>query len=76
MLASTEVPRECLVIPELVTFERLDAGVPAWTDRLRALVDAPRCDPIAANQRVAASPFAIAHSAAALGRLYRDGVLA
>jgi glycosyltransferase involved in cell wall biosynthesis len=76
VLASTEVPRECVVIPELVTFERLDAGASAWTDRLLALVESTRCDPIAANQRVAASAFAIAHSATTLERLYRDGVLA
>jgi len=76
VLASTEVPRECVVIPELVTFEHLDAGLSVWADRLLGQVDAPRGDPIAANQRVAASPFAITHSAAALTRLYRDGVLA
>jgi glycosyltransferase involved in cell wall biosynthesis len=76
VLASTEVPRECVVIPEIVTFERLDMGVSAWADRLLRLMDAPRLDPIAANRRVAASPFAIAHSAAALTRLYGADVLA
>jgi glycosyltransferase involved in cell wall biosynthesis len=76
VLASTEVPRECVVIPELVRFEPLDAGVSAWADHLIKLVGAPRLDPLAANQRVAASRFSIEHSAASLEQLYRDGVLA
>jgi glycosyltransferase involved in cell wall biosynthesis len=76
VLASDTTPRECLVMPELVSFLSLDAGVEAWRDRLLALLAAPRHDPDLANRRLAASPFAIAHSAAKLERLYRDGVLA
>jgi glycosyltransferase involved in cell wall biosynthesis len=76
VLASTAVPRECVVIPELVRFEPLDAGVVAWADRLLGLVDTPRADPVACNSRLAASPFSIGHSANALARLYRDGVKA
>jgi glycosyltransferase involved in cell wall biosynthesis len=76
VLASSEVPRECVVIPELVRFQRLEDGVSVWADQLLRLIDGPRPDPIAANRRLAASPFSIAYSAAALERLYRDGVLA
>jgi len=76
VLASTEVPRECVVIPELVRFQRLEDGVPAWAEQLLQLVNGPRFDALAANRHIAASPFAIAHSAKALERLYRDGVLA
>ncbi len=72
VLASTGVPRECVVIPELVRFLELDAGATVWRDELLGLAHAPRIDPIEANRRVAASPFAIAHSAARLTELYRS----
>lgn len=73
VLASTGVPRECVVIPELVRFLELDAGAEAWREALTALVRAPRADPLEANRRVAASPFAISHSARQLAELYRPG---
>ena len=76
VLASTEVPRECVVIPELVRFQRLDEGVTAWAGQILDVIEAARIDPVLANGQIAASPFSIAHSAAALERLYRDGVLA
>ena len=76
VLASTAVPRECVVIPQLVRFQSLNDGVSAWSEQLLRLIDRPRLDPIAANHQVAASPFSIAHSAGALERLYRDGILA
>ena len=76
VLTSSEAPRECVVIPELVRFQDLDDGVSTWAEQLRLLVDGPRMDPVAANRRLAVSPFSIEHSAAALERLYRDGVLA
>lgn len=73
VLASTGIPRECVVIPELVRFLDLNAGAGVWRDELLALVRAPRVDAAAANRCVAASPFAIAHSAARLADLYRSG---
>jgi glycosyltransferase involved in cell wall biosynthesis len=76
VLASAAAPRECVVIPELVRFQSVDDGVAAWAGQLLGMTQAPRIDPVVANSRVAASPFSIAHSAAALERLYRDGVLA
>jgi glycosyltransferase EpsF len=73
VLASTGVPGECVVIPELVRFLGVDAGAAVWRDGLLALVRAPRVDAADANRRVAASPFAIAHSAHRLAELYRSG---
>ncbi|MEJ0065396.1 MAG: glycosyltransferase [Caulobacteraceae bacterium] len=75
VLASTGTPRECVVIPELVRFQSVDEGVTAWAGQLLAMIEGPRIDPVVAKGRLAASPFSIAHSAAALERLYRDGVL-
>jgi glycosyltransferase involved in cell wall biosynthesis len=75
VLASAETPREGVVIPELVQFERLDAGPAQWADRLLALLGAPKVDPLAANARVAASAFSIGQSARNLAALYRSGTL-
>jgi glycosyltransferase involved in cell wall biosynthesis len=75
VLASTEVPRECVVIPQLVRFLKLDDGVAVWAEQLLAAIDRPRLDPAHANRQVAASAFSIQHSARSLERLYRDGVL-
>lgn len=76
VLASTSVPRECVVVPGLVRFLSLEAGGEAWRDALLAMLDAPRPDAASANRQVAASPFAIAHSARRLADLYRTGALA
>lgn len=76
VLASAAVPRECVVVPQLVQFQDQDDGVAVWAEQLLAAIDRPRMDPADANRQVAASAFSIQHSAAALERLYRDGVLA
>jgi glycosyltransferase involved in cell wall biosynthesis len=73
VLASTGVPQECVVVPELVRFLGVDAGGAAWRDALLSTVRAPRVDAALANRRVAASPFAIAHSARRLAELYGSG---
>ena len=75
VLASTGVPRECVVIPELMRFLSLDAGAEAWRDALLAMLAARRPHAAEANRRVAASPFAIAQSARRLAELYRTGAL-
>ncbi len=75
VLASTAVPRECVVVPELVRFQKLDAGEAQWAADLLQLA-AQRRDAASANTRVSASAFAIDNSARALFRLYRDGLLA
>jgi glycosyltransferase EpsF len=75
VLASTAVPRECVVVPELVRFRDTADGAAAWAADLLDLARQPR-NPTEANRRVAASAFAIEHSARALLRLYGEGVLA
>jgi glycosyltransferase involved in cell wall biosynthesis len=71
VLASTKVPVECVVVPELVRFKEVEEGEAAWADELLQLAGQPR-DILGANQRVAASAFAIEHSAQAVVRLYRS----
>ena len=74
VLASTAVPRECAVVPELLRFQDLSAGIECWVDDLLDLAALSRnvCD---ANRRVSASAFAIHNSAHALAKLYRTGSL-
>jgi glycosyltransferase involved in cell wall biosynthesis len=75
VLASTTVPREAAVIPELVRFQSLDASEERWVEDLIQLADEPPTDHTAANARVAASAFSIDHSARALVNLYSSGLL-
>jgi glycosyltransferase involved in cell wall biosynthesis len=74
VLASTAVPRECVVVPGLVRFRDPDDGVASWAADLLSLAARPR-DISAANRQVAASAFSIEHSCRALLRLYGQGVL-
>ena len=69
VLASTAAPRECIVVPELVRFREVAADPAGWAAELSERLVAPR-DLAGANARVAASPFAIANSAAALEAIY------
>jgi glycosyltransferase involved in cell wall biosynthesis len=72
VLASTAVPRECCVVPDLVEFEALSSGETVWAERALQMLDRPR-DVSAANARVARSAFAISNSARALRHLYTTG---
>jgi glycosyltransferase involved in cell wall biosynthesis len=72
VLASTNVPVECVVVPELVRFKDVEEGEAAWADELLQLAGQPR-DIVGANQRVAASAFAIESSSIALLRVYGEG---
>jgi glycosyltransferase involved in cell wall biosynthesis len=74
VLASDRVPRECVVIPELVNFEDVNAGEIVWASQLLNLASQPR-DHIHANQSVAKSPFSIEASAQVLAQLYQEGIL-
>lgn len=71
VLASTDVPSECVVVPELVRFKDVEDGVSAWADDLLQLAGQPP-DIQDANQRVASSAFAIESSSRALLQLYRE----
>jgi glycosyltransferase involved in cell wall biosynthesis len=75
ILVSDAVPRECVVVPELVRFQKVEEGEAAWAANLHQLAMQHRNIP-AANQRVAASFFAIENSARALFQLYSKGSLA
>jgi len=72
VLASTAVPRECVVVPELVRFKELEAGAASWAEILCHLAASPRNISFA-NQRVATSAFAIENSSHALLKLYKEG---
>jgi len=75
VLASDVVPRECVVVPELVRFQKVEAGEAAWADDLLKLA-AQRRNITEPNRRVAASAFSICQSAYALLKLYSQGTLA
>jgi glycosyltransferase involved in cell wall biosynthesis len=74
VLASTSVPRECVVVPQLVVFKELEAGAAQWAADLLQLAAQPK-HIAQANQQVAASHFAINYSAGALLKLYSQGLL-
>ena len=72
VLASSAVPRECVVVPHLVRFQNLEAGAEQWAADLLALASQSRDIP-SANGQVATSAFAIQNSAHALLELYKQG---
>jgi glycosyltransferase involved in cell wall biosynthesis len=74
VLASTAVPRECVVVETLVKFRDLVDDQALWADDMLTLTAADRSDALA-NSLVAASPFAINRSASALATLYGTGEL-
>lgn len=74
VLASSAVPRECVVVPELVRFRDLAEDVRLWAGDLLALAGRPR-DAAGANHAVSASPFAIEYSSNAMQLLYKEGNL-
>jgi glycosyltransferase involved in cell wall biosynthesis len=70
VIASDSTPRECEVVPGMVTFASLDEGPVQWADRALGLLAAPSPDRGAALARVQASPFSIGSSAMALMQAY------
>jgi glycosyltransferase involved in cell wall biosynthesis len=70
VLAASSVPRECVVVPELVRFRQVSDGQSRWADDLLELADCPR-DIVTSNRRVAESAFSIDYSSRALLELYR-----
>jgi glycosyltransferase EpsF len=75
VLASKAVPRECVVIPELMRFEALEQGTAEWATALLTHAGR-RHDVAAASRRVAKTPFAIDNSARALVTIYKQGLAA
>jgi len=74
VIAADTVPHECVVIPELVHFLRLEEGEKRWASELMRLAAAGRRVGDA-NRRVSASAFSLDKSAAALLDLYSNGTL-
>jgi glycosyltransferase involved in cell wall biosynthesis len=74
VLAAETVPRECVVVPELVRFLKVEDGVKQWATTLRQLYT-ERSGIADANQKVGASAFSIDRSAGALLQLYGQVVL-
>ena len=74
VIAADSVPRESIVVPELVKFLPIKLGERQWaTEVLRIIAEVRRLPD--ANERVAASAFSIRHSADALLQLYERGTL-
>ncbi len=69
VLASATVPRECVVVPDMVRFKDLGESPAAWAAELLAIAGQPRRTD--ANDLVATSNFAIGRSADALLALYQ-----
>lgn len=71
VLASMGVPRDCVVVPELVRFMSIDDGAPAWAQALVALTASREVRRSRAKE-ISASRFAIEKSVRNLGSLYGD----
>lgn len=73
VLASDTVPRECEVVPEMVTFVSLAETSERWADRAFALLERTIPDAATCREAVARSPFSIESSARALLDVYGFG---
>ncbi|HWN11859.1 MAG TPA: glycosyltransferase [Pyrinomonadaceae bacterium] len=73
VLTSEGVPRESMVIPEIVEFHPLEAGVAFWANQSLRLLALERPDAGACNLAVRNSPFSIENSALNLLRIYSGG---
>ncbi|MEP7087658.1 MAG: glycosyltransferase [Gemmatimonadota bacterium] len=70
VLASDTTPRECEVVPGMVTFAPLAEGGQAWADRAMSLLALPKPNASANREKVRSSPFSIDSSARALLEAY------
>ncbi len=75
VLASTAVPRECVVVPEMVTFKRLSDTTENWATAIVHLLREPKVDRQQSNTQVAQSAFSVPVCSDDLIRLYSQGVL-
>ena len=71
VLASTAVPRECVVLPELCEFLPLAEGPSAWGETLLRAMERPHLPMMRCRKAFVGSPFSIEESAASLERIYR-----
>lgn len=70
VLASDTVPREAVVLPDLVSFLPLGAGVETWARDLTRLMSLRRFDSATAAREVTRSAFSIENSYARLHEIY------
>jgi glycosyltransferase involved in cell wall biosynthesis len=70
VLASNAVPKECEVIPGIVTFKSLDTGPLDWAKEALRLLSLPRPSNSECNEAIRRSPFSIEQSASSLLNIY------
>jgi Glycosyltransferase len=70
VIASDSTPRECEVVPGMVTFVSLEENPKRWAERALELLAAPAPDRDTARAAVQSSPFSIENSAMALMNAY------
>lgn len=70
VLASDAVPREAVVIAELMKFFPLTAGAEAWSAELLKLLSQPRYDSSVAAAKVKRSPYSVEESYRRLHTIY------
>jgi glycosyltransferase involved in cell wall biosynthesis len=73
VLASTAVPRECIVIPELYSALDLNVAVDSWAAELLRTISLTRPSAAAREAAFRVSPFSIGMSAQTLENLYGLG---
>ena len=74
VIASDEVPRECVVVDGMVDFFPLSAGSKCWADVVERKLAAAKPDHRMANQCVVDSPFSIDNSAKKMIEIYCGNV--
>ena len=72
VLASTAVPRECVVIPELYSALTLDEPIELWAAALIQIMAKPRHPLELCRRALESSPFSIADSARRLEEIYKS----
>ncbi len=70
VLTSTGVPRESMVVPDIVEFKALEDGVSSWAKESLRLLNLPRPDAGDCNSAVRDSAFSIENSAKKLLEIY------
>jgi glycosyltransferase EpsF len=75
IIASTSVPRECVVAEELIRFLPLSDSPVAWSNVALGVLNAPRPKPETFNQAVSASDFTTENSARKLLELYSGSTM-
>lgn len=70
VLASTAVPKECLVVEDMVRFLDITDELEPWLKAIEDTLTSFKPDPEICNRRISSSPFAVRNSADLLESLY------